>query len=49
MSTVTGFAGFRKKHGPGQSTPRGRTPLVVHCPPVHDVLRHHGVEPLSTR
>jgi phenylacetate-CoA ligase len=32
-----------------ERTPRGKTPLVVHRPPVHDVLRRHGVEPLFTR
>jgi hypothetical protein len=49
MSAVAVIAGFRKKHGLGQSTPRGKTPLVVHSPPLHDVLRRHGVEPLLTR
>jgi hypothetical protein len=32
-----------------ERTPRGKTPLVVHRPPVHDALRRHGVEPLFTR
>ena len=32
-----------------ERTPRGKTPLVVHRPPVHDVLRRHGLEPLFTR
>jgi phenylacetate-CoA ligase len=32
-----------------ERTPRGKTPLVVHRPPVHDALRRHGVEPLVTR
>jgi hypothetical protein len=32
-----------------ERTPRGKTPLIVHRPPVHDVLRRHGVEPLFTR
>jgi phenylacetate-CoA ligase len=32
-----------------ERTPRGKTPLVVHRPPVHDVLRRQGVEPLFTR
>jgi hypothetical protein len=30
-------------------TPCGKTPLIVHRPPVHDALRRHGVEPLFTR
>lgn len=29
--------------------PRGKTPLIVHRPPVHDALRRQGVEPLFTR
>jgi len=32
-----------------ERTPRGKTPLIVHRPPVHDALRRHGVEPLFTR
>lgn len=32
-----------------ERTPRGKTPLIVHRPPVHDVLRGHGIEPLFTR
>jgi len=32
-----------------ERTPRGKTPLIVHRPPVHDSLRRHGVEPLFTR
>jgi phenylacetate-coenzyme A ligase PaaK-like adenylate-forming protein len=32
-----------------ERTPRGKTPLIVHRPPVHDALRQHGVEPLFTR
>jgi phenylacetate-CoA ligase len=32
-----------------ERTPRGKTPLIVHRPPVHDVLRRQGVEPLFTR
>jgi len=27
----------------------GKTPLIVHRPPVHDAVRRHGVEPLFTR
>jgi hypothetical protein len=32
-----------------ERTPRGKTPLIVHRPPVHDALRRHGVEPRFTR
>ena len=32
-----------------ERTPRGKTPLIVHRPPVHEVLRGHGLEPLFTR
>jgi phenylacetate-CoA ligase len=32
-----------------ERTPRGKTPLIVHRPPVHDALRRHGMEPLFTR
>ena len=32
-----------------ERTPRGKTPLIVHRPPVHDALRRNGVEPLFTR
>jgi phenylacetate-CoA ligase len=32
-----------------EHTPRGKTPLVVHRPPVHDALRRNGIEPLFTR
>ena len=32
-----------------ERTPRGKTPLIVHRPPVHDALRRQGVEPLFTR
>ena len=32
-----------------ERTPRGKTPLIVHRPPVHDALRRHGIEPLFTR
>jgi len=32
-----------------ERTPRGKTPLIVHRPPVHDMLRQHGIEPLFTR
>ena len=32
-----------------ERTPRGKTPLIVHRPPVHDALRSHGIEPLFTR
>ncbi|HEU4589617.1 MAG TPA: hypothetical protein VFS13_01810 [Steroidobacteraceae bacterium] len=32
-----------------ERTPRGKTPLIVHRPPVHDVLRRQGIEPLFTR
>ena len=28
-----------------ERTPRGKTPLIVHRPPVHDALRRQGVEP----
>lgn len=31
-----------------ERTPRGKTPLVVHRPPVHDALRRAGVEPVRT-
>ena len=29
-----------------ERTPRGKTPLIVHRPPVHEALRRAGVEPL---
>jgi len=32
-----------------ERTPRGKTPLISHRPPVHDALRRHGIEPLFTR
>ncbi len=32
-----------------ERTPRGKTPLIVHRPPVHDALRSRGIEPLFTR
>jgi phenylacetate-CoA ligase len=32
-----------------ERTPRGKTPLVVYRPPVHEVLRRAGFEPLPTR
>jgi phenylacetate-CoA ligase len=32
-----------------ERTPRGKTPLIVHRPPVHEALRLAGVEPVSTR
>jgi len=32
-----------------ERTPRGKTPLIVHRPPVHDALRQNGIEPLFTR
>ncbi len=32
-----------------ERTPRGKTPLIVHRPPVHDMLRQQGIEPLFTR
>ena len=35
------------KHAPGQWP--GKTPFIVHDPPVHDALRRHAVEPLFTR
>ena len=38
MSAVESFAGLR-----------GKTPHIVHRPPVHDALRRSGVEPLFTR
>jgi phenylacetate-CoA ligase len=31
-----------------ERTPRGKTPLIVHRPPVHDALRRAGVEPMHT-
>jgi phenylacetate-CoA ligase len=31
-----------------ERTPRGKTPLVVHRPPVHEALRRAGVEPMRT-
>lgn len=31
-----------------ERTPRGKTPLVVHRPPVHEALRRAGVEPMLT-
>ena len=38
MSAVASLAGLR-----------GRPPLIVRRPPVHDALRRRGVEPLFTR
>jgi phenylacetate-CoA ligase len=32
-----------------ERTPRGKSPLIVHRPPVHDALRRQGIEPLFTR
>jgi phenylacetate-CoA ligase len=32
-----------------ERTPRGKTPLIIHRPPVHDALRRAGIEPLRTR
>jgi phenylacetate-CoA ligase len=32
-----------------ERTPRGKTPLIVHRPAVHDALRSNGLEPLFTR
>ncbi len=32
-----------------ERTPRGKTPLIVHRPPVHEALRRAGVEPVATR
>jgi phenylacetate-CoA ligase len=32
-----------------ERTPRGKTPLVIHRPPVHDALRRAGVEPQKTQ
>lgn len=32
-----------------ERTPRGKTPLIVHRPAVHEALRRAGVEPLTTR
>jgi phenylacetate-CoA ligase len=32
-----------------ERTPRGKTPLIVHRPPVHDALRCVGIEPQLTR
>jgi phenylacetate-CoA ligase len=32
-----------------ERTPRGKTPLIVHRPPVHDALRSAGIEPVQTR
>jgi hypothetical protein len=29
-------------------TPRGKTPLLVHAPDVHEALRRAGVEPATT-
>lgn len=31
-----------------ERTPRGKTPLIVHRPPVHEALRRAGVEPMHT-
>jgi len=31
-----------------ERTPRGKTPLIVHRPPVHEALRCAGVEPMLT-
>lgn len=31
-----------------ERTPRGKTPLIVHRPLIHDALRRQGVEPLFT-
>jgi phenylacetate-CoA ligase len=31
-----------------ERTPRGKTPLIVHRPPVHEALRRAGVEPMRT-
>ena len=31
-----------------ERTPRGKTPLIVHRPPVHEALRRAGVEPMLT-
>jgi hypothetical protein len=32
-----------------ERTPRGKTPLIVHRPPVHDALKRAGVAPLLTQ
>jgi phenylacetate-CoA ligase len=32
-----------------ERTPRGKTPLIVYRPAVHDALRRAGVEPVATR
>jgi hypothetical protein len=32
-----------------ERTPRGKTPLVIHRPPVQEQLRRQGVEPMLTR
>ncbi len=32
-----------------ERTPRGKTPLIVHRPPVHDALRRAGIEPMATQ
>lgn len=32
-----------------ERTPRGKTPLIVHRPPVHEALRRAGIEPVLTR
>ncbi|HTU66040.1 MAG TPA: hypothetical protein VMF52_08830 [Steroidobacteraceae bacterium] len=32
-----------------ERTPRGKTPLIIHRPPVHEALRRAGIEPLTTR
>ena len=45
VATLAGFAVASRL----ERTPRGKTPLIVHRPPVHDALRRHGVEPLFTR
>jgi hypothetical protein len=31
-----------------ERTQRGKTPLIVHRPPVHEALRRVGVEPMLT-
>jgi len=45
VATLAGFAVASCLERP----PRGKTPLIVHRPPVHDALRRLGVEPLFTR
>lgn len=32
-----------------ERTPRGKTPLIIHRPPVHDALKRAGVEPHRTQ